>query len=136
MASGTTSRAGYPRARAFVSCQWVVTRRPSSSPAAARMNVPVQIVAVRCARVASVRAALTIAGLIGSAGISSEPTMSAISSGPLSSAAASTLIRIPVEETTSRPSVEYNVISYSAPARLASLNTSLGPATSSKVAPS
>jgi hypothetical protein len=57
MASGSTSIAGCARARVRACCQCVVARRPSSSPAAARMNAPVQMDAVRRARLARTRAA-------------------------------------------------------------------------------
>ncbi len=75
------------------------------------MNVPVQMEAVRRARLARVRAASASSGLTGCAGKSSVPATSAIASGPLSLAAASTPNRIPVEETTFWPSAEYSMTS-------------------------
>ena len=45
--SGFTLTVGYRLASSPAASQWVVARLPSSSPAAARMNVPEQIDATR-----------------------------------------------------------------------------------------
>ena len=130
--SGSTVRSGYRAASSALYAQWVVTRLPCSSPAAASRNVPVQTDAIRSASRAWPASHRTRAGSAWRAPW--PPGTSSRSQLPVSSrrSAAGVMVSL-LDVVTGRPPRLAVVTSYAAPALA---NTSSGPVTSRLCTPS
>ena len=140
IASGSTVIAGYARPSSPACRQWVVARRPSSSPAAARTKAPVQIEQTRPDRAASARDGVAAApasiGCVGehvTAGDQQRVERAGRRVGGVERRPGS-----PCRSRTHRPRRRRDTAPArsGAPIRFASVNTSLGPATSSSFTPS
>src|SRR5882757_1264963 len=100
------------------------------------MNDPVQMDAIRRTRGRRSATASTSRGSIGRPTRSSPPETTAVSADLTEPIEVATAIRVPTDVTTSWPSTDAMTTRYDAPNRLASENTSAGPATSSNFIPS
>ena len=86
MGSRSTRTAGNRRASASHAAQWVVARRPSSSPASARRNAPVHTAATRLARRAVRRIQGTMRPSRARGRVPSPPATRSVSTGPVARA--------------------------------------------------
>src|SRR3954465_9742078 len=143
--SGSTSTSGWRRARASHADQWVVTRRPSSSPAWASRKAPVQTDATRRASGARGRPAATgraagprrrshstRAGSTTPGRLPWPPATISVSIAPTSSSATPPPTRMPLVAGTGGPPRGAPATSHAPPAaRPAPWKTSTGPLTSS-----
>ena len=81
--SRSTRTAGTAAASASHTAQWVVARRPSSSPASPRRNAPLQTEVTRRARSAVRRIHDTSRAFRMAARVPSPPAISSVSTGPV-----------------------------------------------------
>lgn len=123
--SGSTWTSGYRRANVPQTRQWVVARRPASSPASARTNAPLHTDTTRRARSACARSHRTITGSVSR--VPSPPgTITVSGAGTADRSASGTRVR-PLDVRTAAPPGLAVITRYAAPAPA---KTSNGPVTS------
>ena len=101
MASGSTLIRGNARDSSPVCRQWVVARRPSSSPACAKMKAPVQIDVILRVRWCNAFTVATSCGSMGRPISSSLPETTTVSAASTASIGVDTASPAPTEVATS-----------------------------------